>query len=165
MVKPIGITPDGVYRDYEESPRRGCSYEEAACSASGHFPPSGMYTSRSRRKSQLDAITKNAVETRKNLHQHLKGKALYSALCGVYTEVLHELKGVLQSSVAPREAENRAAETETPNEEFGEQRRRKRNSSDGQATKPKKPPAPATSANDPRLRRQEGPTRTPQGVP
>jgi hypothetical protein len=63
----------------------------------------------------LDAITQNAVETRKNLRQHL-----YSALCGVYTEVLHELKGVLQTSVAPREAENRAAETETTssNEEF-----------------------------------------------
>jgi hypothetical protein len=106
-------------------------------------------------------ITQNAVETRKNLHQHLKGKALYSALCGVYTEVLHELKGVLQSSIAPRETENRAAETETSpsNKEFREQRRHKRNSSDGQATKPKKPSTPATSANDPRLRRQEVPTR------
>jgi hypothetical protein len=72
-------------------------------------------------------ITQNVVETRKNLHQHLKGKALYSALCGVYTEVLHELKGILQSSVAPREAENPASETETTpsNEEFREQRRRK----------------------------------------
>jgi hypothetical protein len=104
-------------------------------------------------------ISQNAVETRKNLHQHLKGKALYSALCGIYTEVLQELKGVLQSSVAPREAENTAPVPTTSNEEFREQRRRKRNSSDGQATKPKKPSAPATSANDPRLRRQEVPTR------
>jgi hypothetical protein len=112
---------------------------------------------------QWTAIVKTAMETKKNLHHLLQGKQLYSALNGVYTEVLHELKGVLQSSVAPREAENTASvpvpEITPSNEEFREQRRRKRNSSDGQATKPKKPSAPSTSAHDPRLRRQEVPTR------
>jgi hypothetical protein len=86
---------------------------------------------------------------------------LYSALYGVYTEVLHELKGVLQGSVARREAANPNPDPEeTSTEEFREQRRRKRNFSDGQASKAKKPSAPATSVNDPRLRRQhELPTR------
>jgi hypothetical protein len=69
--------------------------------------------------------------------------------------VLLELKGVLQSSVTTGEAANRASELETTStKEFCEQRRCKRNSSDGQATTAKKPSAPATSANDPRLRQQ-----------
>jgi hypothetical protein len=107
-------------------------------------------------------ITQHSVETRKNLHQHLEGKALYSALFGVYTEVLRGLKGVLQDSATTRGAENPASELETTslNEDFREQRRCKRNPSDGQASKPKKPSAPATSVNDPRLwQQQEVPTK------
>jgi hypothetical protein len=95
------------------------------------------------------------VETRKNLHQHLEGKALYSALYGIYTEVLHELKGELQGSVARGEAANPAPDPEQTTEGFREQRRRKRNPSDGQHSKAK-PSTPTTSVNDPRLQRQQG---------
>jgi hypothetical protein len=35
---------------------------------------------------QWTKITQHSVETRKNLHQHLEGKVLYSALFGVYTK-------------------------------------------------------------------------------
>jgi hypothetical protein len=86
---------------------------------------------------------------------------LYSALFGVYTEVLHELKGVLQGNVTTREAANYTNQPEpATNDEFREQRRRKRNSSDGQVKTAKKAHPPTTSANDPRLRRQqEVPTR------
>lgn len=41
--------------------------------------------------------------TRRNLHQPLKGKQLYSALYGVYTEVLHDLTAVPQESTAKGE--------------------------------------------------------------
>jgi hypothetical protein len=43
------------------------------------------------------------VETRRNLHQYLKGKQLYSTLYGVYTEVLHDLTAVLKESAAKGE--------------------------------------------------------------
>jgi hypothetical protein len=40
------------------------------------------------------------VDTKRNLHQLLKGKQLYSALHGVYTEVLYDLMAVLKDSAA-----------------------------------------------------------------
>jgi hypothetical protein len=45
-------------------------------------------------------IVQNVGCTRRNLHQVLKGKQLYSALCGVYTEVLHGLTAVLKEGAA-----------------------------------------------------------------
>jgi hypothetical protein len=36
----------------------------------------------------------NGTDTRRNLHQLLKGKQPYSVLHGVYTDVLHDLKAV-----------------------------------------------------------------------
>jgi hypothetical protein len=41
-------------------------------------------------------IVQNVAETTRNLHQLLKGKQLYSALYGVYIEVLHDLTAVLR---------------------------------------------------------------------
>jgi hypothetical protein len=43
------------------------------------------------------------ADTRRNGHQLLKGKQLYSALYGVYTKVLHDLRAVLKESAAKGE--------------------------------------------------------------
>jgi hypothetical protein len=43
------------------------------------------------------------METMRNLHQLLKGKHLYSALYGVYTEMLPDLTAVLKASSAKGE--------------------------------------------------------------
>jgi hypothetical protein len=43
------------------------------------------------------------ADTRRNLHQLLKGKQLYSALYGVYIEALHNLKPVLKETAAKGE--------------------------------------------------------------
>jgi hypothetical protein len=43
------------------------------------------------------------VETRRNIHQFLKGKELYRALYGVYTEMLQDLTAVLKESAAKGE--------------------------------------------------------------
>jgi hypothetical protein len=40
------------------------------------------------------------ADTKRNLHQLLKGKQLYNALYGVYTEVLHDFMAVLEDSAA-----------------------------------------------------------------
>jgi hypothetical protein len=42
------------------------------------------------------------ADTRRNLHQPLKGKQVYRALYGVYTETLHDLT-VIKVSPAKRE--------------------------------------------------------------
>jgi hypothetical protein len=43
------------------------------------------------------------ADTKRNLHQLLKGKQLYSALYGVYIEVLHNLMAVLKEGAAKGE--------------------------------------------------------------
>jgi hypothetical protein len=43
------------------------------------------------------------ADTRRNVYQLLKGKQLYSALYGVYTEVLQVLTTVLKESAAKGE--------------------------------------------------------------
>jgi hypothetical protein len=103
-----------------------------------------------------DEIVKTAAETSRNLHQLLVGKPLYSALQGVYAQVLIDLKGVLQESAAKGDAAFTSV-SGTEGNEFREQRRRKRNYSEIPENKSKKP---TTALNDPRLRRQqEIPTR------
>jgi hypothetical protein len=70
----------------------------------------------------------NGVEsplTSRNLNQPLKGKPLYSALNGVYAEVLNDLKVILKESAAKDEATSPVKEGEA-NEEFCKQKRRKR---------------------------------------
>jgi hypothetical protein len=47
-------------------------------------------------------VAQNMAETRRNLHQLLKGKKLYSALCSVCTEVQHNFTIVLKETAAER---------------------------------------------------------------
>jgi hypothetical protein len=97
-----------------------------------------------------EIITKEA-ETRRNLYQVLQGKPLYSALHGVYSEVLADLKVVLQQSATKVQLQpnNEAA----AQDEFREQRRRKRNPSEEAAKKQKT--MPTTGIKDPRPRPQQ----------
>jgi hypothetical protein len=55
------------------------------------------------------------AETRRNLHQ-----LLYSALCGVYTEVLHDLTAVLKESAAKGETAKTTITARLSIEEFHE---------------------------------------------
>jgi hypothetical protein len=98
--------------------------------------------------------------TRRNLHQLLKEKQLYSALCGVYTEVLHDLMAVLKESAA-KGKKAKTTNTKPPsNEEFREQRRRTRKLSDEANKRTKKPATSATSVIDPQLQSKDAvPTR------
>jgi hypothetical protein len=66
------------------------------------------------------------AETRRNLHQLLKGKELYSALYGVYTEVLHDLASVLKESAAKGETAKTTITEPPSSDEFRGERRRKR---------------------------------------
>jgi hypothetical protein len=69
-------------------------------------------------------------ETRRNLHRLLKRKQLFSALCGVCTEVIHDLTAILKESAA-KEGTAKTTITGPPSiEEFREQRRRRRETSD-----------------------------------
>jgi hypothetical protein len=52
--------------------------------------------------SKWTLISQNMADTRRNLHQRLEGKQLYSALYGVYTEMLHDLTAVIKESAAKR---------------------------------------------------------------
>jgi hypothetical protein len=60
------------------------------------------------------------AETRRNLHQFLKGKQLYSALYGVYMEVLHDLTAVLKDSAAKGETAKTIITEPPSNEDFRE---------------------------------------------
>jgi hypothetical protein len=79
------------------------------------------------------------VETGTNLHQLLKGKQLYSALYGVYTEVLHDLTTVLKEVAAKGETAKITITEPPSNAEFLEQRRQKRKPSDDANKRVKKP--------------------------
>jgi predicted nucleic acid-binding protein len=65
------------------------------------------------------------ANTRRNLHQLVKGKQLYRGLYVVYTEVLHDLTAILKGETAK-------TTITVPQliEEFREQRRRKLNPTD-----------------------------------
>jgi hypothetical protein len=75
-------------------------------------------------------IVQNIAETRRNFHQFLKGKQLYSALYGVYTEVLHDLTAVLKENAAREEAAKTTITGPPSIEEYREQRSRKRKPTD-----------------------------------
>jgi hypothetical protein len=66
-------------------------------------------------------VVLNTAETVRNLHGFLKGKPLYSALYGVYAEVMQDLKSVLKESTDKGQTVTQAKEPE--NEEFCEQQR------------------------------------------
>jgi hypothetical protein len=95
-----------------------------------------------------NVITK-AAETRTNLHQILHGKQLYSSLHGVYSEVLADLKIVLQQSASKAQQNIEPA----AHDEFREQRRRKRNPSEG-SVNPKKVATPTVGVSGTLIRPQ-----------
>jgi hypothetical protein len=84
--------------------------------------------------------------------QVLKGKQLYSAVNGVYTEVLHDLTTVLKESIARGGTAKTTITEPSSNEEFREQKRRKRKPSDDADKRTKKPAKSATGVNHPQLR-------------
>jgi hypothetical protein len=71
-------------------------------------------------------MVQNMAETRRNLHQYLKGKQLYSTLYRVYTEVLHDLPAVLKESAAKGETAKITITEPSSNGEFCKQRKRNR---------------------------------------
>jgi hypothetical protein len=80
-------------------------------------------------------FAQNMVVSRRNLYQLLKGTHLYSALYGVYTEVLHDWTAVLKVSTAKGETA-KITITETPsNPEYRQQRRGKRKPRDDKETR------------------------------
>jgi hypothetical protein len=80
-----------------------------------------------------------------------RGKPLYSALHGVYSEVLADFKVVLQQSAS--KVHLQPSNELAAQEEFREQRRRKRNPSEEAAKKQKT--MPTTGIKDPRPRPQQ----------
>jgi hypothetical protein len=99
---------------------------------------------------QWSEVVINAAETSRNLYGGLNGKSLYSALHGVYTEVLLDLKCV-QDNTTSGQTTNQGRQPEET--EFLEQRRRKRNSSEEAAKKPKT--MPTAGQKNPRLCQQQ----------
>jgi hypothetical protein len=68
-------------------------------------------------------IAKNTADTKRNLHQLLKGKQLYSVLYGVYTEVLYDLTAVLEESTTEEETAETTFTGPPSIEKLREQRR------------------------------------------
>jgi hypothetical protein len=68
-------------------------------------------------------IIQNIADTKRTLHQLLIGKQLYSALYGVYIEVLHNSTAVLKDSAAKGETDKITITAPPSTEEFCEQRR------------------------------------------
>jgi hypothetical protein len=100
-------------------------------------------------------IVQNMAEIMRNLYQFLKGKQLYSALYGEYTEVLHDFTAVLKESGDKGETAKITTTEHPSNEEFREQRRRKRKPSDDANKITKKPATSPTGVNDPQLRSKD----------
>jgi hypothetical protein len=67
----------------------------------------------------------------------------------VYTEVLHNLKAVLKQDANKGETAKTTITAPLSIEEFCEQRRRKRNSTDKANNRAKKPTTSTTGVNDP----------------
>jgi hypothetical protein len=106
------------------------------------------------------AIFQNMVDTRRKLRHILKGKLLYSALYGVYTVMLHDLIAVTKDNAAKGETVKTTITGRPSLEEFREERRRKRESTDDVDIRAKKPATSTTGVNDAQLQStDEFPTR------
>jgi hypothetical protein len=90
--------------------------------------------------------------TKSNLHKLLKGEELYSALYGMYTQVLHDLKAVVKESSSQGETAKTTITAPPSIEEFPKQERRKRKSTDDADKRIKKPATSTTGVNNPQLR-------------
>jgi hypothetical protein len=121
--------------------RRSCQTRSNTPTSVGESPP-------------WTRVVLNAAETSRNLHEFVKGNPLYSALHGVYAEVLQDLKDVLKENTDKGQTATQDKEPDG-NEEFREQQRRKRNPSDEVAKKPKTS-MPTAGIKDSRLRSQQG---------
>jgi hypothetical protein len=86
---------------------------------------------------KLTLIVQNMAETRRDLHQLLKGEQPHSALYGVYTEVVHDSTAVLKETAAKGETAKITITEPPSNEEFRELRRRKRKPPDDAAQRAK----------------------------
>jgi hypothetical protein len=82
--------------------------------------------------------------TRRNSHNLLKGKQVYSALFGVHTEALHDLTEFPKESAAKEETAESTITKTSFNKEFREQKRPKRKPSYDADKKTKKPTTPVT---------------------
>jgi hypothetical protein len=105
-------------------------------------------------------IVGNTAGTTSNLQQLLKGKQLYSALHGIYIQVLHDLKAVVKESSSQGETTSTTITAPPSIEEFPEQERRKRKCTDDADKRIKKLATSTTGVNNPQLRpKDEPPTR------
>jgi hypothetical protein len=99
-------------------------------------------------------------DTRRSLHQLLEGKQLYSALYGMYAQVLHDLTAVLKESAAKGEIAKTSITAPPSTEKICEQRRRKRKPTDDADKRAKKPTTSTTGVNDPQFQsKPEVPSR------
>jgi hypothetical protein len=98
--------------------------------------------------------------TKSNLHKLLKGEELYSALYGMYTQVLYDLMTVVKESSSQKETANTTITAPPSIEEFPKQERRKRKSTDDTDKRIQNPATSTTGVNNPQLRpKDEAPTR------
>jgi hypothetical protein len=96
-------------------------------------------------------IVQNIMDTRRNLHQLLKGEQLYSALYGVYTEVLHDLMAALKESTTKGETAKTTVTALLPIEKFHEERKQKWKHTDDANKRAEKPTTFTTGVIDPQL--------------
>jgi hypothetical protein len=96
-------------------------------------------------------IIQNVANTRRNLHQLLKGKQMHSVLYRVYTEVLHDLTAVLKEGAAKGETAKTIITAPPSIKEFHEQRRRKQKHTDDVDKGVKGPTTSAKGVNNPQL--------------
>jgi hypothetical protein len=81
----------------------------------------------------------------------MKGKQLYSVLCGEYTEVLELLMAVPKESAAKAETAKTTMTAPPSVEKFREQRRRKQKPTDDANKRAKEPTTSTTGVNDPQM--------------
>jgi hypothetical protein len=91
------------------------------------------------------------ADTRRKLHQLLKGKQLNSALYGLHTEVLHDLMAVLQESAVKGETTKATITAPLSTHKFSEQRWRKWKPTDDADERVKISTVSTTGVNDTKL--------------
>jgi hypothetical protein len=101
-------------------------------------------------------IVQSMADTTRNLQQLLKGKHLYSALYGVYTEVLHDLTAVVEESAFKEETPKTTITAPPSIEEFREEERRKRKPTDDADKRPNKLAKSTADVSDPESLSKDG---------
>jgi hypothetical protein len=108
----------------------------------------GTHPSLGRGSTEWVAIGNSSEENGANYNNALKGKTLFSALCGIYTATLHELKALLKASTLGGQSNTpKATGQQTTQEDgFQEVRRRKRQANDETAGTSKKAAMPTNTS-------------------